>query len=244
MPLLDHFHPPLDERRHWEGFHSKWTNCLVDALNESLLPEGYFAEPNVHAGAAVELDVPTFEEQGNGLPLTTDAATATLPARTWSPPAPGLTMPMAFTDTFEVQVYSPKGPMKLVGVIEIVSPANKDRPETRRTFAIKCASLLNQGIGVIIADIVTVRLANLHDEVVRLLPGGDAFLFPETPGLYAAAYRPIRTKTVEKAEVWLNALAVGQPLPVLPLWLSGGPCLRIDLEATYLDACKRLRLVR
>src|SRR5207244_2487552 len=108
----------------------------------------------------------------------------------------------------------------------------------------RCASLLNQGIGVIVADIVTARLANLHDEIVRLLPGGDAFLFPETPGLYATAYRPIRTKKIEKAEVWLNALAVGQALPVLPLWLSGGPCLRIDLEATYMDACKRLRLVR
>jgi hypothetical protein len=28
MPLLDRFHPSLDERRHWEGFHSKWMNTL------------------------------------------------------------------------------------------------------------------------------------------------------------------------------------------------------------------------
>jgi hypothetical protein len=24
MPLLDHFHPPLAPRRHWESFHVNW----------------------------------------------------------------------------------------------------------------------------------------------------------------------------------------------------------------------------
>ena len=51
MPLLDHFHPPLSEERHWEAFHSKWANVLVDELNDTLLPAGYFAEPHVHMGA-------------------------------------------------------------------------------------------------------------------------------------------------------------------------------------------------
>jgi hypothetical protein len=26
---------------------------------------------------------------------------------------------------------------------------------------------------------------------------------------------------------------VGRPLPTLPLWLRGGPCLAVDLEASY-----------
>ena len=30
MPLLDHFHPPVSERRSWEGFHSLWVAALVD----------------------------------------------------------------------------------------------------------------------------------------------------------------------------------------------------------------------
>ena len=44
MPLLDHFHSPLHPRRHWESFHVTWAGAIADALNESLLPEGYFAE--------------------------------------------------------------------------------------------------------------------------------------------------------------------------------------------------------
>lgn len=243
MPLLDHFHPPLEDERHWEGFHSMWANCLTITLNERLLPDGYFAEPHVHAGAAIEVDAAVWDYHG-GLPLTTEGTTATLPARTWAPPGPTLTMPMEFIDTFEVQVYSPKGAMKLVAVIEIVSPSNKDRPDTRRAFAVKCASLLNQGIGLLVVDIVTKRLANLHDDIVRLLPKGESHLFPGSPELYTAAYRPVRTKTVEQAQVWLSPLAVGGALPAMPLWLSDGPCLRIDLEETYTDACRRLRLLR
>jgi hypothetical protein len=60
MPLLDHFHPPLSQRRHWESFHSAWATALVDALNEDWLPEGYFAEEMITVGGRVEIDVATL----------------------------------------------------------------------------------------------------------------------------------------------------------------------------------------
>ena len=62
MPLLDHFHPPLAPRRHWESFHVNWAGAIADSLNESLLPEGYFAEEHVQLGPWVEIDVATFAE--------------------------------------------------------------------------------------------------------------------------------------------------------------------------------------
>ena len=61
MPLLDHFHPPLSERRHWHSFHNSWATYLSSQLN-TLLPAGYFAEANVQFG--VEIDVAAFEETG------------------------------------------------------------------------------------------------------------------------------------------------------------------------------------
>jgi hypothetical protein len=57
MPLLDHFRPPIKTTRHWVGFHSKWANVLVDALNEGLLPSGYFAEANVQFGIEIDVDI-------------------------------------------------------------------------------------------------------------------------------------------------------------------------------------------
>jgi hypothetical protein len=71
MPLLDHFHPPLSERRHWHAFHNSWATYISSQLN-AMLPEGYFAEANVQFG--VEIDVAAFEEhlapprRGRGAP--------------------------------------------------------------------------------------------------------------------------------------------------------------------------------
>lgn len=55
MPLLDHFHPPLSERRPWESFHTTWAGSIADLLNRELLPPGYIALELVHGGAAVEV---------------------------------------------------------------------------------------------------------------------------------------------------------------------------------------------
>lgn len=242
MPLLDHFHPPLSEERHWEGFHSKWANVLVDELNQTLLPPGYFAEPHVHTGPRIEIDAATFSRQPSGTAPAAGGVSGAAPVRDWSSFPPTVLMPAVFSDTFEVQVVNTEAGPTLVAAIELISPANKDRAEHRRAFAAKCASYLNQGISLILVDIVTSRHANLHDEVVRLLPDSDPYLFPATPLLYAAAYRPIRRNDAEHVGAWLVPLAVGDPLPVLPLALTGELALSIDLETTYTAACQKLRL--
>src|SRR2546430_10133876 len=107
MPLMDHFHAPLHPRRHWESFHVTWAGAMADALNERLLPEGYFAEEHAHAGARIEIDVATFADEG--VSARRDADTLTLPAKIWTPPAPALVVPPAFPDNFEVRVYQTEG---------------------------------------------------------------------------------------------------------------------------------------
>src|SRR5438445_3908721 len=163
MPLLDHFHPPLAPRRHWESFHVNWAGAMADALNDQLLPDGYFAEEHAQLGARVEIDVATFAESDRGASPPRDGATATIPVRVWTPPAPALVIPAAFPDSFEVLVFQSEGGTRLVGAIELVSPANKDRDSHRQAFVIKCASYLCQGISLAIVDIVTSRQANLHN---------------------------------------------------------------------------------
>src|SRR5262249_16689860 len=243
VPLLDHFHPPLSEERHWEGFHSKWANVLVDELNQTLLPEGYFAEPHVHLGPRVEIDAATFSGQRPPTVQAGDGGPGAAPVRGWSS-QPTLVMPAVFGDTFEVQVVSTEAGPTLVAAIELVSPRNKDRPDARRAFAVKCASYLGQGVSLILVEVVTSRHANLHDEVARLLPGGDPYLFPASPSLYAAAYRPVRRDEKEQIDTWLVPLRVGGSLPVLPLALTSELILSIDLEATYTEACRKLRLIQ
>src|SRR5262249_60800200 len=96
MPLLDHFHAPLAPRRHWESFHVNWAGAMADALNNRLLPEGYFAEEHAQLGARVEIDVATFTEPPPSALSPRDGAAATLPPQVWAPPAPTMVVPAAF----------------------------------------------------------------------------------------------------------------------------------------------------
>lgn len=246
MPLLDHFHPPLSESRAWEGFHSAWLNAIADALNRDL-PGRYFAEAEVHVGPSVEIDVATFEG-GEREPATpydpggNGVAVATLPATYVAPPAVA-TVPAVFADDFEIKVIGDRSGRHLVAAIELVSPANKDRPETRRAFAVKCANYLHHGVALVIIDAVTDRVGNLHRETLDLLGHPAAAPLPDrTPQLYATAYRPIRRGQRTEVDVWAEPIAVGAALPTVPLWLNAVECVPVELEAAYTDTCKRRRI--
>src|SRR5213076_254279 len=141
MPLLDHFHPPVSERRSWEGFHGLWAAALVEKLNRDILADEYFADMQVHIGSQVEVDIATLEESKEQAQRESAAATATLTS-VWAPPATNLIVPAVFPDDIEVQVFSTVTGATLVAAVELVSPGNKDRPETRQAFAAKCVSYL------------------------------------------------------------------------------------------------------
>ncbi len=233
MPLLDHFRPPLSVHRHWHAFHNAWATYIASDLNRQL-PAGYFAEPNVQFG--VEIDVAAFEGNGADGPRVGGA-----PESSWMAPAPAQTVPIAvLNEVAEVLVFSREGGPTLAGAVELVSPGNKDRPGEREAFVSKCASYIQQGVGLVIVDVVTTRQARLHDELVaRLDASGTAALDAE---LYAVAYRAVDRAGQPNLAMWPAALAVGQPLPTLPLWLRGDMCLAVQLEETYERTCREQRV--
>ncbi len=240
MPLLDHFHLPIYPGRPWESFHARWANSIADDL-QRILPPRYVSEIQIHLGSRVEADVAEFEH-----PLKPEEGSPNGPGgvglQTWAPPAPPLTMPAAFPDEIEVQVRDMLDDARLVAVVELVSPGNKDRDDARHGFAGKCAAYLQRGVGLIVADIVTSRQANLHNELIRLLGTDETFLLPEDAYLYAVAYRPARRGEENQIDLWPVPLAVGGTLPLLPLALRGTGPVPVDLEKTYTDARERARL--
>ena len=242
MPLLDHFHPPLSTRRPWESLHATWSVCLGDAITTQL-PEGYFVDVQTHEGAVAEIDVATYDEaEGRAAAPGDGGATATARATTWAPPVPPLTMPAIFPPGFEVRVFSTEAGPILVGAVELVSPRNKDRPDSRRAFVTKCANYLYHGISLIVMDVVTTRAANLHNETMRLMAADTRFEMPADGVLYAVAYRPVRRAEKEEIDLWPTTFRLGDRLPVLPLVLRHDLTIAVDFEATYADACQRRRL--
>lgn len=227
MPLRDHFRPPLDDMRHWEGFHATWPVMIVAMLHQKL-PRGYFAEPQIQWGASDEIDVTIVENEEISI----------------SPPRPTLTIAtdLPAQDIYEVRVYDEKRHNRLVAAVEIISPANKDIPEHRRIFASKCASLLRERVSVVLIDMVTTRTQNLYGELLDLLGLSDPSLSPEPPPLYAAACR--LTKRAEKwqLEAWTQTLEVGRPLPTMPLWLADNLAVPLELEPSYEQSCGILNI--
>jgi hypothetical protein len=242
MPLLDHFHPPLTRLPGWESFHSFWAVAIATQLN-AMLPPRYLAAVQTHLGSQVEADVAEFElpppepeqTQPNG-------AAGGVAVQTWAPPVTTLVAPAVFPDVFEVQILDRDEGARLVAVVELVSPGNKDRPESRRAFAVKCGAYLQRGIGLITVDTVTNRQSNLHNELAGLLNWGQPLRMPEAATLYAVAYRPARRQEKNEIDIWPVPLAVGGTLPLLPLALKGARAVPLDLEAAYTEARQRSRL--
>jgi hypothetical protein len=243
MPLLDHFHPPLPLQHPWESFHSNWATRLADALNDRWLPPEFLATEHTHAGPALEIDVATFERPAElaGARPNGRSAAAVAP-RVWTPPEAPRTMPALFPDTFEVRVFSTVSGLTLVGAIELISRGNKDRPEERRAFAVKCASYLYQGISLVVIDIVTNRRANLHNEIMCVMAKPAEYDLPAEVDLYAVAYRAVRRQDRAEIDFWPAQCAVGAPLPDMPLCLTGDLIVPVEFEAAYQEACRRRRL--
>jgi Protein of unknown function (DUF4058) len=145
MPLRDHFRPPVSKRSSWEGFHGGWPMSIVEELSPRL-PDGFVAEPRVHLGSYYEIDVCAFEheEDRDIAPISGRDPSAGVATAAQALPAPTLTVDAEFPEqyAYEVLVFDLERERRLVAAVEIVSPANKHRPESRQLFVAKCFNLL------------------------------------------------------------------------------------------------------
>jgi hypothetical protein len=245
MPLRDHFRPPLDDLRHWEGLHGGWPMMIVASLRRKL-PRRYFAEPRVHSGASAEIDVATFEDEGEAGLAAGDGNDngGGIATAVWAPPKPTLAVgtDLPSQDVYEVRVYDEKRHCRLVAAVEIVSPANKDRPEHRRAFVAKCAGLLQERVSVVLVDVVTTRTQNLYRELLDLIGQSDPLLSPEPPPLYTTACRLTKREGEWLLETWSYSLGLGRPLPTVPLWLADNLAVPLELEDSYEQSCSILNI--
>ncbi len=249
MPLRDHFRPPLDDRFSWDGLHGQWPAMIVQALSRNL-PGRFTAFPSVHLGSSIEVDVATFERDEENSPEPGgegegegegDGGVATA---VWAPSRPTLvvTSDLPSMDEYEVRIYDAKRRRRLVAAVEIVSPSNKDRPEHRRAFVTKCAALLQDHVCVAIVDLVTTRASNLYGDLMDVVGQTDPSLADGPPPLYAVACRWTRNEGARVLEAWSHPLELGRPLPTLPLWLADNFAVPLELEETYQDTCRILRI--
>ncbi len=233
MPLMDHFHNPDRRRLPWTTISQAWALALVGWLNRRLPRDEFRAEMTLHLGRQVEADVAELEEPDVPRDGGRNGATTLLSG---APPAV-LTLAASFPDELEIEIREEHDRARLVGVIELISPANKDRRAEREAFVAKCVTYLKRGIGLVVLDVVTERHANLHNELLETIGDGPPQRMPDTP-TYVSGYRPVhrRATGINEIEIWPYPVAVGLPIPAVPLGLRGGPVVLLDLEGTYTAA--------
>jgi hypothetical protein len=192
-----------------------------------ILPPGFSASPNVHLGPMFEIDVSAFENDSGPSSGSLDS---------------GGGVATEF-DEYEVRIYDDRHDRRLVAAIELVSPSNKDRPESRRAFLSKVEALLQKEICVTIVDIASVPRFNLYAELLDVLERKDPNLGEPPPVHYAVTLRA-KKKSLRKSRIegWHYPMTVGEPLPTLPIWLDTDLRIMLPLESSYQETCRLLHI--
>jgi hypothetical protein len=188
----------------------------------------------------VEIDVATFENDRDLFSDPSERNGGVATAVWIAEPVVRVETELPDDDEYEVRVYDASRGRRLVAVIEIVSPANKDRPEKRYAFVGKCTALMREGVAVSIVDLVTPRQFNLFAELMNFIGHPDPTMKADSPHLYAASCRWVLREPNALLESWSYTLAVGQPLPKLPLWLADALVVPLELEQSYELTCHDL----
>lgn len=214
-------------------FHTVWLTHLAEHLNVGGLPPGYEAYAEQRAELYVP-DVLTLADANAQTALVGNGAVAVAEPRTRRL-AQAQRMP-SFGRALAVRHTSGR---RVVAVIELVSPRNKDRAESVGDFAGKIASMVRGRVHAVVLDLLPPGRHDpdgMHPPIWSLL---DADVPGEPPPvgepLTFAAYQATSPPAAH-----LDYAAVGRPLPVLPLFLDGGAVVDLPLEETYMTGFARV----
>jgi hypothetical protein len=119
---------------------------------------------------------------------------------------------------------------RIVAVIEIISPGNKDSRAALRDFVEKMIDLLREGIHVLIVDLFPPSPRDpkgIHKAIWDEIEEED-FRFPAGKDRILVSY-----ETGAQRVAYIEPIAPGDTLPDMPLFLSSRLHVKTPLEPTY-----------
>ena len=221
----------------FHDFHQGWGPAIRAALNSGLLPANYTAMVEQHADRGIP-DILTLEVAApadNGANGILSGGPSGLTSVATAPPQ------VQFTTAFDADLYARlrksivvrRGDDRVVAIIEIVSPGNKSGRHGIRAFVEKIVAALEHDVHVLVIDLFPPGPrdpAGIHPVIWSEFRDEPYTQPPDRP-LTLAAY-----EAGPRIKAFVQPVAVGNPLPDMPLFLAPGLYVNVPLEATYTAA--------
>jgi hypothetical protein len=220
-------------------FHTAWITEIARALNNGVLPDGFYAESEQVAGKtgpdvlALD-DDPDWTVSGRTHALEDARATTTVAM----PPKVSITQVAS-----EQEVYAEKRNRliirhasgdDLIAYIEIVSSGNKSSRRALDRFLDKACTAIERGIHLLVIDPYppgTFDPNGIHGAIWSEIDPAAPFQFPDARRLTLASYCAARPP-----QAYIEPLAVGMALPATALFLDPQWYVEVPLERTYCAA--------
>jgi hypothetical protein len=225
MPLHDWTRVPSGL---FHEFHQSWTVRIKDALNAGRLTKGYYAYVEQRTGGP-EPDVIAVHTGLGGKRGNSGGGTALA-----DPPRTALVNRLESDEA----VYARKANRitvrhhlgEVVAVIEIVSPGNKDGRDAFAAFLQKTVGFLRSGVHLLVVDLFPPTPRDpqgIHHAIWDAL-SNQPFDPPAGKPLTVVGY-----SAGDPLIAYIDPVAVGDPLPNGPLFLTPDEWVPVPLEATY-----------
>jgi hypothetical protein len=209
----------------FHDFHQSWTIAIRNALNAGRLPPGYFAMVEQQTGGP-EPDVVTLELNppeglaSGGIAVEEHPPKVRFVARSEAAGYAG--------KANRITVHHPDG--EVVAVLKIISPGNKDSRHALQAFTRKAAKFLMAGVHLLIVDLFPPTRRDpqgIHKAIWDRIHD-EPFSLPADKPLTVAAYAAGIPLTA-----YVEPVAVGDPLPDMPVFLTPDRYVPCPLEETY-----------
>jgi hypothetical protein len=221
----------------FHDFHLDWIFTLKGALNQGILPPGFYALAEQVAGG-LHPDVLTLESVRPD-PSSASNGPSEAPSTNGGIALAAVPPRVRFTASAEEEIHARKRKRiairhvsddRVVALIEIVSPGNKASRQALRAFVEKAVEFLEAGIHLMILDLFPPGPRDpqgIHAALWSEIIDNNFQLPPDKPltlASYSAGY-------VKRA--FIEPVAVGDELPPMPLFLEAEVYVPAPLEETY-----------
>jgi hypothetical protein len=214
-------------------FHRQWTIAVCNSLNTGLLPPGYSALVEQHAGGLAPDVLSVQQPPKENRPARPRGGLLT------APPSTSLVKharAALAARANRIVIRHQLG--EVVCIIEVVSPGNKNGRAALRAFVQKTVEFLRQGIHLLVIDLLRPSSRDPQGMYKAIWDEIEEEPFEPPPGkpLTLAAFVAGDLLTGIETIAYAEFIGVGDTLPEMPAYLDRSGYVPVPLEATYQSA--------